>query len=168
MEQKLDKIEFKDRLISIIKKNNKKIIIFFTIILIIIISTFILEIKNNNKNTIISEKYIQAGIQFTNNNKKKSKKLYEEIILSKNKFYSSLALNDILEKKLEVDDKKILNYFNIVERISHTKEKSDIIIFKKALYLMKNSNTGESKILLKNLIDKNSKLKLLAEELLEK
>ena len=44
----------------------------------------------------------------------KSKIIYEEIILSKNQFYSILALNNILEKKLETDKNKIVCKQNVV------------------------------------------------------
>ena len=48
---------------------------------------------------MISEKYVKAGILLSNNkNEKALKNYYEEIILSKNKFYSILALNTIIEK----------------------------------------------------------------------
>ena len=39
------------------------------------------------KMNLISEKYIQAGLYLSSNDKLKSKKIYKEIILSKNKFY---------------------------------------------------------------------------------
>ena len=58
------------------------------------------------KNEIISEKYIQAGLYLSSNEMKNAKKIYEEIIESKNKFYSILALNTILEKNLESNDKE--------------------------------------------------------------
>ena len=50
---------------------------------------------------MISEKYIQAGLYLASKDEKKSKDLYEEVILSNNKFYSILALNTILENLLE-------------------------------------------------------------------
>ena len=60
------------------------------------------------KNEFISEQYIKAGIYLASKKKKmSSKKNLEEIINSKNKFYSPLALNMILEKKLETNSKKI-------------------------------------------------------------
>ena len=70
--------------------------------------------------------------------KKKCKKYYEEIILSKNKFYSLLALNTILEKNLINDKKKIIKYFLKLEKFNFSKEANiDLIHFKKALYLIK-------------------------------
>ena len=43
----------------------------------------------------------------------------------------------------------------------------DLIKFKKALYLIKTSNIKEGKEILNNLIDSNSTLKLLAQELIQ-
>ena len=93
--------------------------------------------------------------------------LYEEIIFSKNKFYSILSLNTILEKNLISDKKKILEYFEILEGVSLSQENKDLITFKKALYLLKSSDIQNGKNLLKSLIDKNSSLKTIANELIE-
>ena len=116
----------------------------------------------------MSEKFVKAGLYLSSNNREKSKDLYEEIILSKNKFYSILALNTILEKDLVTDKNKIFQYFKIVEELNKPQEQTDLVIFKKALYLIKISNIKEGNELLKKLIDENSKLKLLAEEILAK
>ena len=55
--------------------------------------------------------------------KKKLKNIYEEIILSKNKFYSLLALNTILEKNLINDKKKYLDYFEIIRKNKNFQKK---------------------------------------------
>ena len=102
------------------------------------------------------------------NEKEKSLKLYQEIILSENKFYSILALNTIVEKKLITDKKKILDYFSFLENVISKKENKDLIMFKKAIYLIKTSDIQSGKNLLKNLVDNNSLLKSLALEILEK
>ena len=88
--------------------------------------------------------------------------------MSKNKFYSVLALNSILEKNLITDKKKILNYFGIVEKVIENKDQLELIKFKKALYLIKNSETDKGNKLIKSLIEKDSKYKKLFEELLVK
>jgi len=103
-----------------------------------------------------SEKYIQAGIYLASKDKEKSKLLYEEVVFSKNKFYSILALNNIIENDLEEDSGKILNFFKIVENIKTDKEKRNLIKLKKALYLMKISKESEGKKLLKEIIKDNS------------
>ena len=63
---------------------------------------------DKKKNISLAEKYVQAEILLSSNKNEKAKKLYEEIILSKNKFYSILALNTVIEKDLIFDKKKLL------------------------------------------------------------
>ena len=82
-----------------------------------------LKIKAEKDNNLIAQKYIQAGLSL-NKEKNQSINLYEEIILSKNKFYAILALNTLIEKNLVTDKEKILKYFNIVEKISKKKRKT--------------------------------------------
>ena len=101
-----EKVELKDRLISIYKKNKFKIYLFLGVILISIILFFSYEINKKRNNNLMAEKYIEAGLYLNINEKEKSLKLYQEIILSENKFYSILALNTIVEKKLITDKKK--------------------------------------------------------------
>ena len=169
MEQNIDnKIELKDRLIPFYNNNKFKIYIFTGILLAITIFTILLKINQEKKNSLISEKYIEAGLLLNSGKKEKSKKIYEEIILSKNKFYSTLALNNILEKELISDKDLILEYFQIIEDNNMTKEQIDLIVFKKALYFLKSGNNVEGNSLLKKLINENSKLKFLAEEALVK
>ena len=167
MEQNLNnKIEIKTRLISFYKENKIKIQIFFILILVLVIVTSYFKINNEKKNNIISEKYIEAGILFTNNKKDKSKKIYEDILKSNNSFYSSLALNIILEKNLEKNKEKILEYFDKVENLQNNKEQKDILKLKKALFLLKNSENEKAKKLLNELIKSDSKIKDLAEKIL--
>ena len=64
----------------------------------------------------------------------------EEVILSNNKIYSLLALNIILEKNLESDNNKILSHFNLLEKLNFSQNINDLIIFKKALFLIKINN----------------------------
>ena len=73
----------------------------------------------------------------------------------------------ILEKKLETNSKKILDYFEIVEKLQNKKEQKDLIILKKSLYLIKISQIEKGNELLQKIIDSNSTLKSIAEELLE-
>ena len=166
MSENLDiKNENKNKFTLFLKDNFKKIIIVI-IITIIIFSFFIFfKISGENKDKLISEKYIQAGIYLTQNKKVESKKLFEEIIYEKNKFYSVLALNTILEKKLENNKNKIIEYFEIIEKLNYSSEKKDLINLKKALYLINNSEEDEGKKLLNKIIDSDSKLKNIAEEI---
>jgi hypothetical protein len=167
MEQSTDKkIELKDRIILFYNKNKLAVYSSICILILAIIVSLFVTSNIKKKNNLIAEKYIEAGLHLASNKKEKSKIIYEEIILSKNKFYSILALNNILENNLVPDENKILNYFKLVEESNKSKDYKDLIIFKKALYLIKAGRLQKGNLLLKNLIDDNSQLKPLAEEIL--
>ena len=138
MQQNQDNnIEVKNRIIDFLFKNKKLIISFFITSFVIISLLIFIKIKNEKKNDLISEKYIEAGIYLSNKEINKSIKIYDEIILSKNKFYSILALNTLIEKNLIEDKDKMLNYFEIIEDLKIDKDRRDLLLLKKALYLKK-------------------------------
>lgn len=167
MEQEIDKnFENKNKFFSILKENKIKLISILFIALALSSSFIFYKMNDHKKNILISEKYIQAGLLLTANENEKSKKLLEDIILSKHKFYSVLALNTILEKNLEKDENKVLNYFEVVKNLSLRQEQRDLVILKKALFLIKISKIDEGKKLLKKLIEGKSKFKSLSEEIL--
>ncbi len=169
MEENSDqKIELKDRIVFFLKKNKFKLITLILFILIIIFFFMFIKIQNEKKGNLISEKYITAGLYLSSNENEKSKKLFEEIILSENKFYSILALNSILEKNLEKDENKIFEYFEIVEKSRINQEQKDLLMIKKALYLIKMNKSERGEVILEKLINKESNFKNLAEEILNK
>jgi tetratricopeptide (TPR) repeat protein len=167
MEENTDKnLETQNKVIKLIK-DNKLRIIYFLIILIFIGTIFTyLEINNNNKNNLIAEKYVQAGIHLAAKEYKESKIIYNDIIQSKNKFYSILSLNNIIENNLEPEEEKILKYFELIEDINKTKDQEDLLEFKKSLYLIKISKFQEGNKLLKKIIKSESKFKSLAEDII--
>ena len=168
MEQNLENnLDLKNRLINFFKINKSKLLVFLIISALILISVVFFKVNNEKKNILIAEKYVRAGIFLASEKNVEAKLLYEEIILSNNKFYSILALNALIEKNLETDKEIILNYFNILEKTISTKENNDLINFKKALFLIKSSNLKEGNELLKDLISKDSGLKSIAKEILE-
>ena len=69
---------------------------------------------------------------------------------------------------METNEDKILNYFKTIENLNISKDKSDLIIFKKSLYIMKFSDYESGKKLLDKLIKKNSNLKAISEEIISK
>ena len=168
MDQDTDKnLEFTNKLkLFFIKQKIKIILIFFTFVLISIIF-LAMKIFQERENISISEKFIKANIYLSSENKDKSKELYEEIIKSKNKFYSILALNTILEKELENNEDVIINYFDILQDLSIPSEQKDLLIFKKALYLIKISKTEEGEGLLRKLSNSDSYLKNISDQILE-
>ena len=110
----------------------------------------------DNQNEKISEKYIKAGIYLSSKDKEKSKSIYKEIIFSKNKFYSILALNNIIENNLEENNDEILKFFKIVESVNITAEQRNLVKLKKALYFKKISRDKEGNRLLEEIIAENS------------
>ncbi len=166
MEQNLNNLDTKEKFIRFYKENKIKLLILFLILLILFFSFFSLGVYKDKKNSSISNKYIQAGLLLASNDKEASRKIYEDIIMSKNKFYSVLALNVILERDLEINKEKVLEYFKIVEKINKSKNQRDLILFKKSLYLIKYSNLEQGTEILNKLIENNSNLKSLAQEIL--
>ena len=167
MDQNLESNKsFKNKAILFFNENKIKIIFLIFSLLTVIIFFLFLSINNEKKNNLIAEQYIQAGIHLSSGQRTKSIKIYENIILSQNKFYSILALNIILEKKLVSDEKKILNYFDIIEGLDIPTDRKDLVLLKKSLYLMKNSKQEKAKKILKQLVEKNSQFKNLAKEII--
>ena len=169
MEDSIEKkIELKDKIISFYNENKIKIfsIVIILFIAIIIFIFFGMHEKKNNK--LISEKYVQAGLYLASNDKEKAKDYYNDIILSKNKFYSILALNTILEKNLVTERNIILSYFQKIENYKFSRETSDLITLKKALYLIKISEEKSGNELLKKLITEKSSFKSIAQEIISK
>ena len=169
MEQNIEnKLDFKEKLLNFFNFNKKKI--YFIIIVIIFASMAIgfIKYKNDKSNISVAEKYVKANLYLSSNKNNEAKKLYEEIIESKNKFYSILALNTVVEKKLITNEKKILDYFNLLEESISSSEYKDLTKLKKALYLLKIDEIQNANILLKNLVENNSKLKSIARSLIEK
>tara|TARA_Y200000002_G_scaffold377996_1_gene384531 strand:+ start:1449 stop:1955 length:507 start_codon:yes stop_codon:yes gene_type:complete len=149
--------------LSIIKKTlnivtkKKKLLVTFLFIIIASLSIIIfLNYYQKNENNKISEKYITAGIYLSYKDFEKSKSLYKEIVFSKNKFYSILALNNIIENDLELNSEEILKLFTIVESTKITKEQKNLIKLKKALFFKKISRDLEGNRLLEEIIADNS------------
>ena len=167
MEENIEKKQkLKSRLIDFFDKNKSKLYILISLIILTFLIFSLYQINIKKKNSVIAEKYIQAGIFLANKKNADATIIFEEIIESKNKFYSILSLNTILEKKLLTDKKKILLLFKKIEKIKTTQEQRDLIKFKKALFLINNSEFEQGKKLLQDIASSKSDLKFLAEEIL--
>ena len=158
----------KVRLSNFYHGNKIKIYCFVIILILSLISLVFMKSYNEKKNILISEKYVQAGLYLAANNKDLAKEILEEIILSNNEFYSTLALNTIIEKNLILDNKKIIEFFELLKKSASTNDQKDLISLKKALFHIKKNNVETGENLLKKLINENSILKPLAQELLKK
>ena len=80
MDQNLENNKsFKDKTSLFFNQNKLKIIFLIFIIFLVIIFFLFLDINNEKKNNLISEKYIQAGIYLSSGQRTKSTKIYENI-----------------------------------------------------------------------------------------
>jgi len=161
-EKKIDSLE---KVENFVKKNKNIFLIILTLIIFIFIGFNYFNYYQNSKNEKISEKFVQAGIYLSLSKKEKSKKIYKEIISSKNKFYSLLALNSIIDNDLEQNSEEVLELFNIVENTKIEKEQKNLVKLKKALYLIKISKDNQGEKLLNEIISDNSIWKETASEI---
>ena len=167
MEQKPEtELEFKDKLNNFYTSHKVKIFILISIFIVVLISIIFIQQKNEKNNYLISEKYVQAGLNISLDKKEKAIKLYEEIILSQNEFYSILALNTVIEKNLITDNNKIIQYLELMENTAKTKDQIDLIILKKSLFYLKNSEVKKGENFLRDLINKDSTYKKIAQEII--
>lgn len=168
MDQNLsDKKTLIEKITIYYKKNKKKTLFFLSVVIFVLIGLNILREIKKRENILLSEKYIIANLYLSNKQFEVALKNYEEIIVSNNKFYSLLSLNKIIEKDLLDDKNKILLYFEKIEENNYSPELLDLILFKKALYLIKIKELNAGNKILNDLINKNSKLKLLSQEIIK-
>ena len=97
------------------------------------------------QNTKVSDEFNSALIKISKNKNIQIHDQLIEIIEEKNKFYSPMALNLIIDKNIQIKDEEILNLFNTVLSTISDIDKSDKDLFKikKALYLSKENKNEE-------------------------
>ena len=156
MENKIKENFNIEYLIGIFKNNIKLILGILFLVSFILLGGIYYDYKQNVKHKKISEKYIEAGIILASKNREKSKNIYKEIILSKNKFYSILSLNNIIENNLEENNNEILRFFEILENLNLNKEEKNLIKLKKAIFLISISREQDGKKLLKEIVSDDS------------
>ena len=156
MENKIKENFNIEYLIGIFKNNIKLILGILFLVSFILLGGIYYDYKQNVKHKQISEKYIEAGIILASKNREKSKNIYKEIILSKNKFYSILSLNNIIENNLEENNNEILKFFEILENLNLNKEEKNLIKLKKAIFLISISREQDGKKLLKEIVSDDS------------
>ena len=169
MEQNIEKkLEFKSRVLNFYDTNKVKIYIMVIILFVSLVTFLYINYKTEKNNILIAEKYVEARLYLASDKKENATKIYEEIVLSNNKIYSILALNTLVEKNLITEKKKILEYFEVLKNSVSRENQRDLIVLKKALYLIKESDVQKGNDLLEDLIDNKSVLAPIAKELLEK
>lgn len=163
----INKNDFKVNLTSYLKGNKLKIIFFFILLFSVLLALFAWSERKKKTNILLSEKHIKASLFLSEGKMDQARIIYEEIINNDDKFYSILALNSILEKNLVNDKKLILDYFSKLENKNYPKETLDLIYLKKALYLIKIKDNEQGKKILNQLINQDSNLKDVAQEIIK-
>ena len=117
-------------------KYNSKLLILFILIILLIIGFYFFNIKSNYKSKIDnSNKFNKVILSHQNNQNINVSKELIEIITSKDKTYSPLALYYLIENNL-IDSKQEINkYFDlIINDLDLETNIKKINIYKKALY----------------------------------
>ena len=78
-----------------------------------------------------------------------------------------LSLNTIIEKNLISDEKIVIKYFEVLEKKISNEEQKNLILLKKALYLIKIADFQNGNKILKSLVDRETILKNIAQDLLK-
>ena len=124
----------------------KKYLIYFliAIILTIIISVGFYNENKKNKKILISDSYIEAKIFLQNGKKNEAKNKLNEIILTNDSTYSSLALFLMLKENLfSNDEEKIKLFDHVLQNNKFDKEVKNLIILKKIFSREKFTNESE-------------------------
>ena len=160
----------KNKFKSFFLTNQKRIFLLISAVIIIFFGFFAYNYYKDVQNTKVSDKFNSVLVKISKNEKIQIQDQLIEIIKEKNKFYSPMALNLIIEKNIEIKDEEIINLFNIVLTISDLdKSDKDLFKIKKALFLSKeNKNEEEILKLLKPIINSESVWRVKALTLLEK
>ena len=124
--------------------NQKRIFLFISAVIIIFFGFFAYNYYKDVQNIKVSEKFNSVLIKISKNEKIQIQDQLIEIIEEKNKFYSPMALNLIIDKNIQIKDEEILNLFNTVLSISDLdKSDKDLFKIKKALFLSKENKNEE-------------------------
>ena len=169
MSDQILKENFQDKITNFLKKNVKILFLALisTVIFLIIFGYYSYQKKQND--IVVSDQFTYASILIKDKKIKESKLLLEDILSKEHKFYSPLALNLLIDNKLETNQKIILNYFDQMINIkSINSENLNLIRIKKALYLFKDTDeeliiTTLNPIINSNSVWRDSAIKLIAD-----
>ena len=149
---------------------NKKILVMSvsSIIIIILLLVFYSEIKFKNQ-IKLGNKYNEIVLSYEKKNNQNTEEELIDIIQKKDPTYSPLALNEIVNDKIKVNEL----FDIIIEKTNIENEIKNLIIYKKALYNSDNINENDlinilNPILNSESVWKSHSLYLLAEYFLSK
>jgi predicted negative regulator of RcsB-dependent stress response len=157
------KINFLDKVSSLVKKKIKTIIVLLITIFVFVMAFIFYKHLEKNNNIKIADSYTQASILVKQKKINESKLLLENIISKNHQLYSPLALYMIIDNNIESDNSKIIVFFDkILANNSIDKENLNLIKIKKAIYLIHLDNEKLIVETLNPIINSNSVWKDLA------
>ena len=114
---------------------NVSIIVALSILILLVIGYFAYEEIGKRNKLKIADQYNNSRINYFSGNKLNVENKMIEIIKTKDKSYSPLALYFLLDNNILNSKEKINELFDIIiNEISLEKEIKNLIIYKKALY----------------------------------
>jgi len=115
--------------------NKKRIIIVLSILILLVLSYFAYDEIGKRNKIKIADQYNNSRINYFSGNKLNVENKMIEIIKTKDKSYSPLALYFLLDNNIINSKEKINDLFDIIiNEISLEEEIKNLIIYKKALY----------------------------------
>ena len=146
----------KNNFTSFVKRKKKTLIYICTIIVSLVIAFFTYKYFKQQEHIKTSEQFNSAKIKISKN-LEQSKDILINIIEKKNKFYSPMSLNLLLEKEINLPNEKILELFDKVIAIRGLeKNTKNLYILKKGLFLSEFSDENTILNTLNPLINSNS------------
>ena len=136
----------------------KKILIGSSSAFVLIIFLFFLYSDFKHKNQLkIADKFNEITTSYDN---KKNENIVQDltsIIYKKDKTYSPLALNFLIDNKIVNDKEKINKFFDIIiNEIKHEKEIKNLITYKQALYNAESSTENNLLKILNPILNSDS------------
>ena len=166
-EFKEDSIENKNKFLDIIKKYKKILFLIVGVIFLTIILFLTIDNIYEKKNKSLSELFNQANILITKDKKIEASKIYEKIVFERNKFYSPISLNSIIENDLTTNSSIDEMFVELLKIRGLNYEEKNLIKLKRGIYFSGQNNENELLKTLNPLINENSIWKTLAAKTLK-
>ena len=147
----------KEKVLNFFKNNKKKLFLLLIILILIPFSIFSYQIIKDKNKDKLSSKFNLAVSSYENGNKSEIKSIMKEIISNKDKTYSPLALYFLIDNDIQLTNKEVNNYFDIIiNEINLDKEIKNLNIYKKGLFNSSFVSENELLLILKPVINSDS------------
>jgi len=127
----------RDKVFNFLQKNKLKIIV-ITVAIILAVSSFsIYSFFKEKKKINLSNTYIEATVMLKQDELDKAEENLKKLVLSKDPFYSMIALNLIINKGLFKKNIEVVDFFDyLIESKSFDSEQKNLLIYKKSIFML--------------------------------